>query len=89
MARPVNIREESAISTFRLGLSFGASSAVLCVAIVLEKLERGRDMVRQMRFTENTRRFIQYRARTDWRLSVVREAYPRSEGYGGRGNDRM
>ena len=61
MARPVNIREESAISTFRLGVSFDTSSAVLGIAIDLEKLERGRDMVRQVRVTEeNTRRFMQY-----------------------------
>lgn len=60
MARPVDIREESAISTFRLGVSPGTSPAVLCVAIVLVKLEMGRDMVRQTRVTENTRGFIQY-----------------------------
>jgi hypothetical protein len=60
MARPVDIREESAISTFRLGVSFGTSSVVLCVAIVLVKLKTGRDMVRLMRVAENTRRFIRY-----------------------------
>jgi hypothetical protein len=66
MARPVNIREERAISTFRLG-----SSAVLCMAIVLVKLGTGRGMVRQRRVTEYTRGFIRYRARSDWRLPVV------------------
>ena len=71
MARPVDIREESAISTFRLGVSSGISPAVLCKAIVLVKLEMGRDMVRQTRVTENMRGFIQYWAGSDLRLPVV------------------
>jgi hypothetical protein len=56
MARPVDIREESGISTFRLWVP---PSGVLCVAIVLVRLEIGRDMVRRIRVAENVRGFIQ------------------------------
>ena len=45
MARPVDIREERGISTFRPGVAFGTPSAVACVAIVLVNLETGRGMV--------------------------------------------
>jgi len=58
MARPVDIREESGISTFRARVLSDTLSAVLCMAMVLVKLETGRDMVGQVRIAENARRFI-------------------------------
>lgn len=60
MARPVDIREESGISTFCAGVSFGTLFAVLCVAIVLVKLEMGRCIERQIRITESERRFMRF-----------------------------